>query len=107
MADAPLPGGTCYRLRGLSSAAVADTIRLLNEMAPVLSDPSWFRTRVYGAVRDTTLAWRSIDSVTVEVRSRFGSDTTAVRFRTDGAAPDIRNATGIRPVFASRVACPQ
>jgi putative zinc finger protein len=107
MADAAGPGGACYRLRGLTTPAVADTIRLLNEMAPVLSDPSWFRTQLYGAIRDTTLAWRSIDSVTVELRSRFGSDTSAVRFNLDGAAPEIRGVSGVRPVFATRVACPQ
>src|SRR6185503_13862087 len=93
-ADAATPGGTCYRLRGLTAPAVADTIRLLNVMAPVLSDPSWFRTQVYGALRDTTLAWRSVDSVTVEVRARFGSDTSAVRFRTDGETSDRRDVGG-------------
>lgn len=111
MADVAAPAGTCYALRviplpGRSAPALADTVKLLNEMAPVRSDPSWFRTGTFGAVRDTTLAWRFIDSVTVEVRSRFGSDTTAVRFRTDGAAPDIRSAPGVRSGFAVRIACP-
>lgn len=106
-ADATAPGGTCYRLRGLTAPAFADTIRLLNVMAPVLSDPSWFRTQVYGALRDTTLAWRSVDSVTVEVRARFGSDTSAVRFRTDGRTSDSRDTPGIRSEPASRVACPR
>jgi hypothetical protein len=106
MADSAAPG-PCYRLRGLTAPTVADTIRLLNLTAPVRSDPSWFRTQLYGALRDTTLAWRSIDSVTVEVRAGFGSDTAAVRFRTDGAAPDLRSAPGVRPVFAARVSCPQ
>ena len=107
MADVAGPGGTCYRLRGLTAPAVADTIRLLNLSAPVLSDPSWFRTQIYGALRDTTLAWRSIDSVTVEVRARFGSDTTAVRFRTDGAASDSRDVPGGRSASAMRVSCPR
>jgi hypothetical protein len=107
MADAAGPGGACYRLSGLSAPAVTDTVRLLNEMAPVLSDPSWFRTQLYGAIRDTTLAWRSIDSVTVELRARFGSDTTALRFRIDGATPDSRRLQRVRLEFATRVACPR
>jgi len=107
MADAAGPGGACYRLRGLTAPAVADTIRLLNVMAPVLSDPSWFRTLLYGALRDTTLAWRSVDSVTVELRAHFGSDTSAVRFRTDGAEADSRDVAGVRSTSATRVACPR
>jgi hypothetical protein len=107
MADAAGPGGTCYRLNGLTAPAVADTVRLLNQMAPVLSDPSWFRTQLFGALRDTTLAWRSIDSVTVELRAGFGSDTSAVRFRIDGVAPDGRSLSRIRVEFATRVACPR
>ena len=106
MADAAGPGGACYRLRGLTGPAVADTIRLLNEMAPVLSDPSWFRTQLYGALRDTTLAWRSIDSVTVELRAHFGSDTSAVRFRTDGAREGLAPVR-VRVAFAERVVCPR
>ena len=107
MADAAGPGGACYRLRGLTAPAVADTIRLLNVMAPALSDPSWFRTQLYGALRDTTLAWRSVDSVTVELRAHFGSDTTAVRFRTDGAALDAAASPRVRLTSAERVGCPR
>ena len=106
MADVAAPGGTCYRLRGLTAAAITDTVRLLNQQAPVLSDPAWFRTQIYGALRDTTLAWRSIDSATVELRSRFGSDTAAVRFRTDGPVLENRDIPRIRPVPAMRIACP-
>ena len=106
MADVAAPGGACYRLRGLTAPAITDTIRLLNQRAPVLSDPSWFRTQIYGALRDTTLAWRSIDSVTVELRAQFGSDTTAVRFRTDGALESLV-PPGLRSSFAERVACPR
>jgi hypothetical protein len=107
MADAAGPGGACYRLRGLTAPSVADTIRLLNVMAPALSDPSWFRTQLYGALRDTTLAWRSVDSVTVELRAHFGSDTTAIRFRTDESVPENRSVRGVRSASASRVACPR
>lgn len=107
MADAAGPGGSCYRVNGLTAPAIADTIRLLNEMAPVLSDPSWFRTRLYGALRDTTLVWRSIDAVTVELRSRFGSDTSAVRFRTDGTAYGDRFIPAVRSASAIRIACPR
>jgi anti-sigma factor RsiW len=107
MADAAGPGGACYRLNGLTAPGIADTIRLLNEMAPVLSDPSWFRTRLYGALRDTTLAWRSIDGVTVELRSKFGSDTGAVRFTTDGTAAGDRSIPAVRFASAIRIACPR
>lgn len=107
MADAAGPGAACYRLRGLTAPAITDTIRLLNQQAPVLSDPAWFRTQIYGALRDTTLAWRSIDAVTVELRARFGGDTSAVQFRTDGAAPENRVVPGVRTASAMRVACPQ
>jgi hypothetical protein len=106
MADAAAAAPACYRVRGLTAPAITDTIRLLNEQAPVLSDPAWFRTQIYGALRDTTLAWRSIDLVTIELRARFGSDTTAVRFRTDGAAPENRAVDGVRTASAMRVACP-
>ena len=110
MADAAPLAGNCYRLRALSSGGgdavvVPDTVRLLNEMVPVLSDPSWFRARPAGVVRDTTLAWRQVDSVTVELRSRLGSDSTAVRFTTTGDVPDVRG-TGLRPALAIRVNCP-
>jgi hypothetical protein len=107
MADAAGPGGGCYRIRGLTSLAVADTIRLLNVMAPALSDPSWFRTQIYGALRDTTLAWRSVGPSTVELRARFGSDTAAVRFRIDDAPPDNRSVPGVRTASALRIACPR
>ena len=110
MADAAQLAGNCYRLRALSSGGgdavvVPDTVHLLNEMVPVLSDPSWFRARPAGVVRDTTLAWRQVDSVTVELRSRLGSDSTAVRFTTTGDVPDVRG-TGLRPALAIRVNCP-
>ena len=107
MADAAGPGGTCYRIRGLTSPAIADTIRLLNAMAPALSDPSWFRTQIYGALRDTTLAWRSIDPSTVELRPRFGSDSAGVRFRIDDSTPDNRSVPGVRTASALRIACPR
>ena len=105
MADAA-SSAACYRLRGLSAPAITDTIRLLNQQAPVLSDPAWFRTQIYGALRDTTIAWRPVDAVTVELRSRFGGDTIAVRFRTDGGAPENRPVPGVRTAPAMRVACP-
>ena len=112
-ADAPTLAGACFRLRvvpvalpGPSTPLVADSLKLLGEQVPVLSDPAWFRTQVYGVVRDTTLAWRLIDSVTVELRAQFGSDTSAVRFRTDGAASENRAVQGVRMASAMRIACP-
>ena len=99
-------GTACYRLRGLTAPAITDTVRLLNQQAPVLSDPAWFRTQIYGALRDTTLAWRSIDLVTIELRSNFGSDSTGVRFRTDGVASENFSVPGVRTASVMRVACP-
>ena len=112
MADVAAPAGTCYALRvipfpGRGAPALADTVKLLNEMAPVRSDPSWFRTGTFGAMRDTTLAWRLIDSVTVELRAGFGADSTGVRFATNGVVPDVRALPELRAATAMRAVCPR
>lgn len=111
-ADSARPFPSCYRLRQLpasgtigSALVIADTVKLLNEMVPILSDPSWFRAQSYGAVRDTTLAWRQVDSVTVELRARFGADLVGVRFTTNSTIP-TRLSRDITPVMAGRVLCP-
>ena len=110
LADAVVMRGNCFRLRAASgrdqgAAVVPDTVRLVDEMVPVLSDPSWFRVRTGGVVKDTTLAWRMVDSVTVELRSRFGSDSSAVRFTTSGAAPEVSGLREVRAAVAVRVIC--
>lgn len=94
---------SCYLLRLPTGA---DTVRLLNQQVPVLSDPAWFRAVASGALRDSTLAWRSIDSLTVELRRDNGSDSSAMRFGVSGAAPDVRGLSGVRALASSRVECP-
>jgi hypothetical protein len=110
LADAVVIRANCFRLRAASgrdqgAAVVPDTVRLVDEMVPVLSDPSWFRVRTGGVVKDTTLAWRMVDSVTVELRSRFGSDSSAVRFTTSGAVPELSGLGEVRAAVAVRVIC--
>jgi len=113
MADVAQVAGNCYRLRIVppsrrdAAIAIADTVKLLSEMAPVLSDPSLFRTRTFGAVRDTTLVWRSIDAVTVELRGRYGADSVGVRFLTTGAVPDVRAFPDVRAAVGTKVVCPR
>jgi hypothetical protein len=111
MADAAAPAGACYRLRPFPQSAtdrfpiIGDTVKLLNEVLPLERDPPLFRVQTFGAVRDTTLAWRSIDSVTVELRSRFGADSIGVRFTTNSTFP-VGVSRGIRAALAGRVLCP-
>jgi hypothetical protein len=114
LADAVSPAGACYRipLRTLGVpgvVAAADTIRLLNEMIPVRSDPSWYHAQAIRSVRDTSLMWRSVDSTTVELRSRNPSDSLAVRFSTTENGlplPDVRREPGLYAVMAVKVGCP-
>jgi hypothetical protein len=82
-----------------------DVVQLLDEQAPVESDPAWFRARAFGAAFDSTLAWRSVDSITVELRGTYGGDSVAVRFLTTGALPDVRALTNVRAVAATRITC--
>jgi hypothetical protein len=110
LADAFVSSGGCYELRLTTEArqaraVVPDLVQLLDEQVPVLSDPAWFRARTFGAAFDSTLAWRSIDSITVELRSRNGGDSAAVRFLTTGALPDVQALTNVRAAAATRVTC--
>ena len=104
---------SCYRLYTGTPTTDAerraenpDRVELLPQQVPVLSDPAWYRTRTYGPVRDTTLAWRSIDSITVELRSRLGADSTGMRFLTTGALPNVLGLRDVRPAIAVKSACP-
>ena len=110
VADVARPSA-CYRLRSFPAAnerpvPIADTVKLLQEQVPIRSDPSWFRTETFGALRDTTLAWRSVDSLVVELRSRFGADSVGVRFVRTGTSLDTRGSPGIQSVLANRILCP-
>ena len=67
----PAPATGCGRSRLASSRAalVPDTVQLLDETVPERSDPSWLRARAVGRPdASADLAWRSVDSITVELR---------------------------------------
>jgi hypothetical protein len=102
----------CYEVRLIPEprarpAAGADTVRLLNEVVPERSDPSWRRARAVGASPvSAVLLWREIDSVTVELQVRGASDTSVVRFRTTGTPAVVRPVPGVRAAFAVKVMCP-
>jgi hypothetical protein len=109
--------GACYGLRLLTPNDVrgpitlADTVRLLDEVVPERSDPSWRRARAVGASAGVAeLAWRMVDSVTVELRTRSASDTSAVRFNALAAGVAVPAPAamppGVRAALAARVVCP-
>ena len=111
-ADRSAPQATCYRLQPVSpssewSAIVPAAVRLLDEMMPELSDPSWFRAQAIGAARsDTTVrVWRAVDSITVELRARTTPEMPAVRFLTTGALVDVRAVPGVGAALAVRIGC--
>ena len=106
------PADRCYQIRlvspplmGRTSLPGIDTVSLLDERLPVRSDPSWFLARARGALGDS-LAWRQVDSITVELRSRVASDSLVVRFTTTAMSlADVRDETGVRAAVAVRVGC--
>jgi anti-sigma factor RsiW len=108
MSDASVSAGRCYTVvvpqAGGNAPIVLDTVRLLDERVPVRSDPSWFRALASGRAVDTLpLMWRSIDSVTVELRSRVEADSLVVRFSTSGVA--VPGEPGVRTAGSRRIAC--
>ena len=110
LTDAGVSPAGCYELRLANEARQARApgpivVQLLEEQVPVLSDPAWFRARTFGAAFDSTLAWRSIDSITVELRGRNGGDSVAVRFLTTSVLPDVKSLTNVRAASATRVTC--
>jgi hypothetical protein len=111
MSDAASVAG-CYILRtiepGRLASASADSVRLLDEVLARRSDPAWFRAVRLGVPPDTTsLGWRALDGITVELRGRGATDSTALRFRpSDGGAPDVRGLRGVRAATAIRFNCP-
>ena len=119
IADAKSVAGGCYALTLLTpgeaqrAVRLADTVQLLDELLPERSDPSWLRARTIG-FRDTTLAWRLVDSATVELRvvptspSERDLRTFPLRFRAlpPGAQPpDVGGLAGVRAALAVRVNC--
>ena len=109
MSDASVGAGRCYTVVipqvGGNAPIVLDTVRLLDERVPVRSDPSWFRALASGRAVDTLpLMWRSIDSVTVELRSRVEADSLVVRFSTSARPVEAREP-GVRAAASRRIAC--
>jgi len=106
------PGDRCYQIRltspalaGRTSSMGVDTVTLLDERLPVRSDPTWFLARARGALGDS-LAWRQVDSITVELRSRVAPDSLVVRFSTTPLSlADVRSEPGVRAAVAMRVEC--
>jgi hypothetical protein len=126
MADAVSIAGACYQLRmvlenGRASTS-ADTVRLVDEIVPERSDPQWRRAqRLSASSASAMLAWREIDSATVELRIFGAADSTIVRFGSANIAitgrrgtvivrpaerPDVRRVPGVRAAFALRIECP-
>jgi hypothetical protein len=128
MADAASPAGACYELRPLPAeggqpSAVADTVQLLDELIPERSDPSWRRARwVGGTPAREVMAWREIDSVTVELRTRTGAASNLVQFLSRPlpspavdrdmrdfvirVLPNVRGLPGVQATLARRIDCP-
>jgi hypothetical protein len=128
--DAASPVGACYELRAIPAeggrpSVVADTVQLLDEPLPERINPSWRRARLVGGppVPDV-MAWREIDSVTVELRTRAGELRTRAgaasglvqflsrplpgpdRDVTIRVLPNVRGLPGVQAALARRIACP-
>ena len=103
--------GSCYRLRSLieNERVVPDTVQLLNESLSLGRDPAWFRTRTFGAVRDTTFVWRFVlDSITVELRNGLGLGAVSLLFVTTGDHLDLSmRSADVRIAASQRVTCPR
>ena len=100
----------CFRLvEPLRSdpGIVADSVELLNVTPMEFSDPTWYRARAVGWA-DTALVWRSVDSTTVELRSRVASRPLVVRFSIAGLPLPLALEGRERMVVAHavRIRCP-
>ena len=109
-ASADAVTGSCYRLRALveNERVVPDTVQLLNEIVPIERDPALYRARTFGSVRDTTFAWRMVDSITVQLRNGHGSGGVIIYFATNGAYQDFAMRSADTRIAASeRITCPR
>lgn len=107
-ADRAAASRSCYRLvESLRSdpGIIADSVQLLNETPMEFSDPTWYRARAAGWA-DTALVWRSVDSTTVELRSRIASNPLVVRFSIAGLPLPLALDAGERAAVAIRIRCP-
>jgi hypothetical protein len=86
---------------------VPDSVKLVDEMLPILSDPSMFRAEYIGRSRTTPieLYWIRVDSITIDLRAR-AADSIGVRFTTNGTVPSASRDLVIRSVTAQRIICP-
>jgi hypothetical protein len=93
-------------------------VRLLEELSPERSDPSWRRAqRLNASLPPAVLTWREIDSARVELRIFSAVDSTIVRFGSANIVtltgvivrpaerPDVRSLPGSRGV-ALKIDCP-
>ena len=102
----------CYRLlivpaQPRETIMVVDSVQLLNETLREL--PTWQRARAAGWASDSALAWRPVDSTTVELRSRIPTNPLVVRFSTIPGGqplPDLGREQGVRAALPSRLICP-
>ena len=112
----------CYRLTLITpgemhrTLTMEDTLQLLDEPTGERSDPSWSRARYLGERPDSAgvaLAWRVVDSTTVELRTVPDAQGVRVaayllRFRalpSGGQPPDVTGLTNVRAASAVRVEC--
>ena len=111
-ADMAAPLQNCYRLLDplrSNPVIIADSVQLLHETPMELSDPTWYRARAAGWA-DTALVWRSVDSTTVELRSRLATLPSQLVVRFSIAGQPLPLASGAREraamAVAVRIRCP-
>jgi anti-sigma factor RsiW len=106
-ADMAAASRSCYQLREprADPGIIADSVQLLSETPMQLSDPRWYRARAAGWA-DTALVWRSVDSTTVELRSRMATNPLVVRFSIAGLPLPLSLDAGGRAAVAVRIRCP-
>ena len=110
-ADVARLAGSCYRLRlplpqGQDTPIAVDSVQLLSEALTVSRDSTWYRALAAGWRSDSVLVWRSVDSTTVELRSRVPSNPLAVRFSVAALPLPLVSDAGVRAAVAVRIRCP-
>ena len=109
-ADAAARSRSCYQLREPARAdpgIIADSVQLLDVTPMEFSDPTWYRARAMGWA-DSALVWRSVDSTTVELRSRVASKPLVVRFSVVGQPLPLalESRERVLSAVAVRIRCP-
>ena len=122
LADVKSPAGSCYEVRPLNASGegpglTADTVRLLDEVAPERSDPAWFVATRAGALSGA-MRWRLVDSITVELRTSNAANAELWRFHTrtrvlyQGGGqvvvtivPDVQGLRNVRAMWATPLGC--